>query len=120
MLAVTMSRRSVFWVAVFLGLLLLGSAAIAALMHVPEDGITKENAERVKVGMSVDKVKSLLRKEPGVGIPCLADYSFSWTGAEGTIWVGFTRADNKVYAPAEFIPRQPRSFLDRIYEWFGW
>jgi len=113
-------RRWTLLLGLALLLALVGAATVWLLR--PEERVTADNCERIRVGMTVGEVQALLGRPPDdESRPDLVDGSVTraWNGRDGSILVAFSA--DRAALRARFVressdsPRSASGWLRRLF-----
>jgi hypothetical protein len=124
---VSAMKRKLAWVCLMVLPLVLGGAAFCLC---DRDPITQANCDKIKPGMTIEEVETILGGEKDdvfAGDCWWGKPTFIWNGSRGSIWVEV--ADPLANPPifvnnAQFLKwtvyrLPPQTFFDKIWNWLG-
>jgi hypothetical protein len=117
--------RRVYWLGVGITLVALVFALTNYVIG-PSPGVTEANAGRIRNGMTMKEVETILggpgRRVFEEGAPGISSQGYQWVAAGGQVVVVFNRrgGSSPAVSQALFIRTASPSLLARLRTWLGW
>jgi|SRR5579864_196945 len=106
-------KKKLAWVCLLVSPLVLGGAAFCLA---DRDPITQANCDKIKPGMTLKEVETILGREKD----CYAgdcEQDVVWIGTRGKIIV--RRDEDPITLPPLFVPSPPKTIFEKIRSWLG-